>query len=397
MTQTQRLFLLVLAAAVFAGMVVVTHNVFTAPFPGLNDFMSRWEGARSFWVDGLNPYGDTASLNIQQRIYGRAVLEGEDPGYFAYPAYTLLLVWPLVYLPYAWASAIWMVVLAASVIVTLFLLFDLFHWKPSPPLLALLILWSLLMYFSARGFILGQPGMLVAALEILSVWALVKRRDGLAAVALALSTIKPQMGFLIVPLLLVWGLYTRRWRFVAGFAAVMAGLLLVSFILVPTWVGDWLAQLGLYPSYTALGSPVWIVTQYYLGLGDAAEWVTAGGLLAALLWAWYSVIIRQRTERFLWAVALTLTVTHLIAPRTATPHYVVFLLPLVFYLRQMSRIRRGGRWVVLALLALLVIPWLHFVATVAGEFEHPTVYLPVPFGLLVLLWLTRRWWWERAG
>ena len=41
MTRIQRVMLLAITVAVFAGSVVIIHNVFTAPFPGLNDFMSR--------------------------------------------------------------------------------------------------------------------------------------------------------------------------------------------------------------------------------------------------------------------------------------------------------------------------------------------------------------------
>jgi hypothetical protein len=48
------------------------------------------------------------------------------------------------------------------------------------------------------------------------------------------------------------------------------------------------------------------------------------------------------------------------------------------------------------LLALLILPWLHFIATVQGEFEHPAVYLPLPFAMFILLWFTRRLWWQRA-
>jgi hypothetical protein len=372
--------------------VVMVRNLLTLPYPGHNDFMSRWEGARSFFVDHLNPYGDQASLNIQQRIYGRPVHEGEDPGYFAYPLYTAILVWPLVYVSYDWASAIWMVLLAAGLIASLFMLFDIFRWRPSPLLLGFLMIWVLLFYFSSRGLILGQPGTLVYVLEVLTLWALTRKHDRLAGVALAVSTLKPQMGFLIVPFLLLWGLRERRWSFVFAFIVVMAALLGVSFVLLPSWVGDWLAQLRLYPSYTALGSPVWIITSYYMGLGGWAEALVNVALVGVVLWSWYLVLWRRQGEAFWWAVALTLTVTHLIAPRTATPHYVVFLIPLVFYCAQMRRSRQGGRWIFLLLLALLVLPWLQFLATVKSQFEHPTMYLPLPFGMLVALLLTRRLW-----
>lgn len=392
-SHSQRILALILIFALFAGAVVVIHNTLTAPYPGHNDFMSRWEGARSFWIDGLNPYGEQASLNIQQRIYGRPALANEDPGYFAYPFYTAFLVWPLVYMNYAWASAIWMVVLASALIASIFLLFDLFRWKPKPLLLGFLMLWMLVFYFSWRGLILGQPAIVVYFLEVLAIWALVKKRDRMAGVALALSTIKPQMGFLIVPFLVLWGLHNRRWQFLLPFGVTLGVLLLASFILLPSWLSDWLTQLGLYTSYTAIGSPVWVITSYYLKLGDWAELLVGLVLVAGLLVAWYKLLWGNR-DQFLWTATLTLTVTHLVATRTATTHFIVFIIPLVFYLAYISRHfrQRSSLWITFILIALLIIPWIHFVITVDGEFEHPTLYLPLPFLTLFVLGWTRRLW-----
>lgn len=391
-----RAFIFLLIGVVFfVGAVVVAHNMLTEPYPGHNDFLSRWEGARSFWVDGLNPYGEQASLNIQQEIYGRPVETGEDPGYFAYPMYTALLVWPLVYMDYAWASAIWMVLLAACLLASFFLLLDLYRWRVKSWLLAILCIWVLLFYYSARGLILGQVGVVVYFLELVTLWALVKKQDGLAGVALAISTIKPQMGFLIVPFFLLWALRYRRWRFVVYFSGTMLVLLGVSFVLLPSWLSDWLRQLGNYTSYTAFGSPVWIITNYYLGLGNWAEIVVSGLIALTMLVAWYW-LLRGHAEHFLWATALTLTVTHLIAPRTATPHYVVFIIPLMFYFAAIVKRnrRRGAQWVALILAVLIIVPWLHFLLTVERQFEHASTYLPLPFLLFFLLWLTRKLWWD---
>ncbi|MCZ7538868.1 MAG: glycosyltransferase 87 family protein [Anaerolineae bacterium] len=383
-----------LLGLLLAGNIIATHDVLTAPYPGHNDFLSRWEGARSYWRDGLNPYGQAASANIQQRIYGRRAADDEDPGYFAYPFYTVFLLLPLVFTGYAWASAVWMVLLEACLVAATILLLDLYGWRPRPGLLGVLLLWTLGNYYAARGLLLGQPGLLVYGLHVLALWAFARRRDALAGAALALSTIKPQMGFLLIPFLLLVGLSLRRWRLLAAFAGaggVLAGL---SFALVPTWLGDWLAQIEQYPSYTALGAPVWIVTRHYLGLGAAVEWAANAALWALLAWAWAMVLWRGRGERLDWTVMLTLTVTHLSAMRTATPHFVVFTIPLLFYLRGLTlRQRSGTRLAAAILLALLAAPWVHFLLTVVDGFEHPTLYLPVPFGMLALLWLTRRQWW----
>ena len=383
---------------ILAAMVVLTYQNLTSLYPGHNDFMSRWEGARSFWVDGLNPYGDAASLNIQDRIFGRPAEAGEDPGYFAYPFYTVFLLLPVVYTSYAWASAIWMVIFEVCLVVSLFLIMNLFGWKPKSWLLGLLVIWTLIFYSAARGLILGQLALLVYFLEILAIWGLYRNLDEAAGVALAISTIKPQMGFLIVPFLLLWGLRARRWRFVIAFGVAMGVLMLVSFLLEPSWLGDWLRQLGNYPTYTALASPVWIITDYYLGLPSYFEWGIHAVFVAIMLWTWYQVLIQGHNERWLWVVVITLIVTNLVAPRTATPHYVVFILPLLFYFSEWTRRdrKRGGLWVALTLLVLTVLPWVHFVVTVEGEFEQPATYLPLPFTMLTLVWMTRERWFDRA-
>lgn len=406
----QKAVLSLIALFVFAANVVGTHNYLTAPHPGHNDFLSRWEGARSFWQDGLNPYGEAASLNIQYAIFGRPALPGEDPGYFAYPFYTVLLLFPLVHTDYAWAAAVWMVTLEAGLIAALFLLLSLFQWRPAPLLLGALTLWTLLWYFPARGLILGQPGLLVYALEVVTIWALAKKRDALAGVALALSTIKPQMGYLIVPFLLLWTLREKRRLFIVGFVVAFGLLMGASFLLLPSWMSDWLAQLGLYPSYTALGSPVWILAHLITPgmnpatgelLGDATagrflDLMLTGLCYLLMLWTWYSVLIQRKHERWLWAIVMTLTITHLVAPRTATPHYVVFIIPLMFYLRWLTqpKIRRGTSYALAILAGLLVLQWLHFTLTVTAKFEHPAVYLPTPFVMFGLVWFTRKMWWQ---
>src|SRR5262245_43928292 len=126
----QSMLFIALAIIVFVANVIGTYQALTLPYSGHNDFMSRWEGARSYFVDGLNPYGDEASLNIQRAIFGRAALPDEDPGYFAYPFYTVFLLFPIVNISYAWASAIWMVLLEACLIGAVLLLLDIFRWRP---------------------------------------------------------------------------------------------------------------------------------------------------------------------------------------------------------------------------------------------------------------------------
>jgi hypothetical protein len=393
----KKLLAAVIVSAFLVLLVVLHHNLLTALFPGHNDFLVVWEAARSYWQDGLNPYLEQTTTNIQMRMFGRlATADDLSVLFFAYPMYTVAVLLPLVYMPYAWAAAIWMVALEAMLITALFMICDLIRWRPSPLMLGLLLLMTFGFYFAVRGLLLGQVGVMVYWLEILALWALWKGRDHLAAVALALSTMKPQMGFLLIPLLLIWALANRRWRFLIGFTAASVVLMALSFALEPGWVSDWIAQVALYPSHAVIGSPVAVVTEMALGLGGWAELLVSGVIGLWLLAQWVP-LLRGHSERWLWVCALTLAVTHVVAPRTATPHYIVYFLPIVFLLAALVR-RRQTLVAVMVALAVVILPWVQFMLTLGeSKFEHPSMYIILPFLSLPSLWFTRRGWWEQAA
>jgi hypothetical protein len=391
MTTTQRRILFIVIAVVLVVNVIATRNALTLPYPGHNDIMAPWEAARSYFLDGVPVYSEQSNLNIQTRIYGRAALPDEIPNNFAYPLFTIFPMWPLIHVSYDWATAIWMVALEFCLIAALALLLDLYRWTPRPLMLAALVLWTLFWYPASRGLLLGQISHLIYLLHVVTVWGLLRKHDTLAGLALVGTLFKPQMAYLLVPFVLIWALRQRRWRGLTVFFGGTLLLLGASFAIQPTWVSDWTSEIARYPSYAAVGSPVWVIAAYYLGLGSAGEWALAAVFYAMLVWLWVSTYRANTPQRWLWAYMVTLVVTHLIAPRTATTHFAVFAAPLVFYVALWSRQRRA-LWAWLLLTVTFVGPWLHFIATVDGEFEHPATYLPLPFGVALLLWLTRHDW-----
>ncbi len=382
----------ILLALLFAVDVVATQSLFTSRVPGANDFFSRWEGARAFWLDGLNPYSGEVTRRIQIGLYGRPAQGDEDPGPFAYPFYTVFTLLPLVGLPYAWVQAIWLSLLEFLVVAIALMSLRLLRWRVGPLGLAATILFALFFYHSARAILLGQYAVVVAALVTGALVAIQSRRDALAGALLAFATLKPQMIFLIVPFVLLWSIARRRWRVAAGFAVALAILAGLSFALMPTWLGDFLRQLGNYTSYTAIGSPVWVIVQHYLNLGDAGEAIVSGAIGLALIGVWASKMRDGAWGAFAWLCGLTLIVTNLIAVRTATTNYVI-LYPALWHVARaiLDRSPGPGRWIVgLGAAALLVGMWLLFAMTLVGKFEHPLVYLPLPVGLALAFVAWRR-------
>lgn len=382
-----------LLSVIFVVLVVAVHQSFTTKVPGANDFYSRWKGAQLFWLEGMDPYSPEAGEAIQVGMYGRPARPDEDQVLFVYPFYTAFLLIPLVGLSYDWAQAVWLVVIMFSLIGGIILCLRLVNWQMPPWLLGMTLLWAVVFYNSARTIILGQFAALIFLWLAGSLWALQRNHDVSAGLLLALTTIKPQMSFLIIPMLLLWGLSQRRWRFVGGFAAAMGLLLGASFLLLPGWLTGFLAQVNAYPGYTITGSPIWVLTGFYFPqLGRPVE--VGLSILALLLLAvqWRRLFrVTAVANELLLITGLTLVVTNLIVVRTATTNYVMMYVPLIWGLKHLrDRLPRGNVWPALFFLVSGLGGWVLFLATIAGNQEHPVNYLPLPFFLLILLWWAGR-------
>lgn len=386
---------LLLSFVLFALHVLAVYTIFTSKYPGANDFYSRWGGARAFWINGLNPYSEEATLQIQQGIYGRPAKENEDPGPFAYPFYVAILIWPLIYLPYAWASAIWLSLLEVALLGAVFLTMSMYGWRPPLWLAAFSAVWVIVFYHGARTIILGQVAGLVYFSLALSLWALHRQADALAGVALAFCTIKPQMVYLVIPVLLWWGWRQKRWQFMSYFIGTLVVLVGLSFLFIPSWPLDFFNQLSTFRSYQALGytnigSPVWIISHiYFPALGDSGEIIISVLLLIFTGYAWLRY--RNEPQAFHWLIGITLLTTNLITPRAATTNYIVLFFPLfLFFVILSQRVPHGNGWVLAIQLAGLFGLWGLFFATVEDNFEGPLLYLPLPLLILAAMLLYRR-------
>ena len=390
-----------LAAAVVA-YTWATWQYFTKPVPGGNDFLARYTAFTAYFKLGLNPYSEAATLFTQQAIYGRAAAPGEDLQRLTYPFYSVLVFGPFTLLDYAVARAIWMTLLQAGVVVGVVLTLGLVRWRPPIWLQIMVVAWTLLDYPQSRGVILGQVAIL-GFLSLAGTLALLAHpnrtttggRDAAAGMLLVLATVKPTLIFLVVPFLLLWAALRRRWWFVAGFGGLLALLCVGSWLALPTWVGDFLARVEQYSGYTVGQSPIWVLTHEWLpGLGVPGEWALLAVCGAWLLWAWWLSLVRNSDSRpeFLWALAVTLVVSNLVVPRSATTNYVLLLLPALWVFALVAAQGRAGRWLVVAVMtAALVGQWWLFAATVVGNQEQAVMFFPWPVALLLVLTVGRPW------
>lgn len=378
-------FGLVVALA-FALDAWIMYTLLTSREAVTYDFAARWAGAQAYFLGGLDPYSDEATRWIQQIYYGRPAQPGEDQALFAYPFYAIFVIAPLTLLPYSWATAIWLAALKFGLVAALIMLLDIYGWRPSSALLVFMGVWTIAFYPEWRGLLLGQFVLLVFFFLTLGLWALVHGRDGLAGAALALTTIKPQVVFLVIPFLLLWAISQRRWRFIWAFTLMLGGLFAASFLMLPGWLSGFVYQITLYPSYVTEDAVLLIIAKYIFSLpGTAGQIVLTLVTLAGLSWAWWREV-RSGWATFHWTLGLTLVISQISALRTATPNYVVFLIPLVPLFHDLYR-RAGALALVGAQMALFLGLWALFLVTRHGIAQDLVMYLPLPlFMLLALFW-----------
>ncbi len=388
----------VLAVLTVLVALTIANFRFAEELPGGNDFLARWMGAR-FWVqEGVSPYDPEVSLATQELIYGRPadVEAGEDVSHFVYPFPSMLFFAPFGALPYTMARAIWMTILEISLPLLALIGIAIADWKPSRVVLISLLLFSVLWYHGMRAVIVGQFAVIEALLMVGALLAIKRGNEPLGGILLGLSIVKPQMAVFLIPFVLLWAGWARRWSIVIWGVGTIGTLIAVSILLLPDWPIMWMRQLLEYPTYTDLGPPISILADALPSLSIVIALVLGGALLLYLFWEWAKAV--GKPDRWLqWTAALTIVVTNLVALRTATTNYVVLLpvLCLIFSVFAERWGRKGDLVILLAMATMLFGLWGLFLATVQGNTESPIMYLPLPILTLLGLWWAR-WWAIRA-
>lgn len=269
------------------------------------DFMNFWTGGHLALTGHLADIYDVDPYHLDH--YNAAVQALFPPAYgflnFSYPPHILPLLAVMAMLPYTVALALWQAAGVAAFLAVAFAgasrakVLDLLPYVLISPIVLLV-------------FTVGQASFFFSALLVGGL-LLLPRRPVLASVLFGLLTIKPQLGLLLVPALLL----LREYRAI-GVAVVttlaLAGLSVACFGLAP-W-HDYVTKMlpfqqllitemiGIYPSMmlTPYAALWWLGVPVRLAL--ALHWVIAACVAAATL----IVVWRSRAEWRLKIVVLAL-------------------------------------------------------------------------------------------
>lgn len=388
--------LLVIGMVLVVGFLTWANYRYAMQNPGGSDLVPRWVGVRQLLIKGESPYSEATTREIHQMFYGRPARSDEDQVLFVYPLYSVLLFAPFALIPdFNTARAVFMTVLEVSVVLTAAASLALSRWKLVPWMLALVLLFTTLWYYSVRALINANVSLFLSFLVAAALLAIRAEQDALAGVLLAVTTIKPQMVILLIVFIIIWAISQRRFVLVwsiIGSTALLAG---IGVLLIQDWIWQNLVQVVAYPDYTLPTTPTEIFQIWVPGVAKQAGRGLTVILIVMLIMEWREAWGKE-FKWMLWAACLTLVATPLIGIPAATENYMIMFPALVLVFSAWEdHWGSWGRLLVLGSLLLLFFGvWWLFLSTVEiGEqaIQGPVMFFPLPiFLLFTLYWV--KWW-----
>lgn len=343
-----------------------------------SDLYARWWGAHELFLHGRNPYTPEVAREIQTVIYGAPQPtaypgdQAEIAGGFAYPLYTVFLLWPTVYLSFSTVHIIflWSLILVTLGNIPLWL--RAFDFRVSRAMLFPVVLLTLGSFPAMQGIWLQNLGLIAAALLGATVALLATGHLIPAGIFLAMSTLKPQFTIVLVPWLALWTASDWRRRQYLAWSFLSSMLLLIggSEWLQPGWVSYFMRTAQAYKQYTFGHSllDVWFTSR-------GGPWAAAALLLTVLVLSWRYRGHTADSPGFFLTISFTLAATLVVIP-TLAPHAHLLLLPgflcLLRYRSFFSRSTRFARTLLVAVWLLLAWPWV-----AAAALTMAAVLLPV--------------------
>ncbi|HEX2916830.1 MAG TPA: glycosyltransferase family 87 protein [Chloroflexia bacterium] len=345
-----------------------------------NDLSLFWAGSRTIWQGG-NPY-NYAPNGLFRQIAAEA---GGPIDTFVNPLYLTLIFMPLAAFPLKVASLLWLILSQIILGISLTFILKATGEKLSPGVFLRALGLSLLWRYCFEVMILNNISLLMLFAIVASFHWSRTGKPFLAGAVASLLLLKPQIIFLILPLLLVMPTSEdgskfsssgwlnqctyRRWF---GFIAAALVLALYSFVIMPDWISRWLqaASERVDPRFnsemTSVRSLVALVItdDKLIPLVYGAVAVLGSAALIGLWW-----VNRNNARYFPFLLSTFIAGNLLVAPYTRSYDFSLLLFPLIYLYFTERRLenekagqKTGFSWTILWW-PLVLFPWgLHLIA-----------------------------------
>jgi len=219
----------------FLGVILAVIIPNFAPGRGEQDFIRYWAASRLL-VTGGNPYDGKDLTNIQKETRPELLIEEGDIVEAWNPPWLLLTLIPLGLLPFGFAVPMWVFLNVLLIVSALVISWRLSGGADNQRLFLIVLGAGVLFGNTIILIRLGQISTLILMSLLIGFLLIQKDRDWLAGVIFLVATIKPQLSYLVLLVLLIWSLKHRRWKIIAGLAVAGIVSALVVWLILPGWL-----------------------------------------------------------------------------------------------------------------------------------------------------------------
>ena len=357
-------------ALIFLLLILLLLIIWFAPdsfLIGTGDFRPYWSASY------LLAHGqDFSDLSLMDQI--ERTLTGWDQSFtmmawFAPTGMVVLL--PFTFLPFEKAAFFWLLTNIMVLSATAFLLWSDVKRKIWIPLLAVFAFPMTLL-----SLYVGQINTLV--LFGLAVFISLRKPEQqyLRGIGLALTTIKPHLVILTLPLIILDSVYKKQWKILIGFFGTLLVCSIILFALYPSWpVSFWnLVSSGM---STVRETPTISGLIAYTTGQDWGKWLWIPGLLFAISVWWIRKENLNSQKMFLILIPLSL----LISPIGWGYDQIILLSTIIFILRQLKLIEiiKKMKVIIICLFSIYVVI---FILRIFGPNEVWFFWVPLFIGTL---------------
>ena len=376
--------------------VLAVGNYYLANLlPDGGEFYLLRTGGRSFLFNQIEPYSGSVSARVQQQVYGRSAVQGEDLYTLDMPFHLLILFFPLALFPDAlMARAFWMALSEIAWAGFIYFSFRLIDRQVPIIFYILIAIAGFVSFYAYQSLVAGSLAMLLGLAYVGILLSLRAGFDELTGALLVLSAFQWEMGGVFILFVALWTFWERRWRVYGGAAMLVFILLAVSFFWYPGWVlpffrASWASfRFGFGYSIHNIFGHLW--PQY----GSTLGWILTAILIFTLGYELRAA--RGNFIQFFWAICLSLAAAPLLGFHLEMEQLVLLTLPvmLIIIISRERWQRFGSGIAIFLLLFFFGLSWLIFIQGVPQGFglqADETLFLFWPVSVVVgLYWI--RWW-----
>jgi len=397
MPQSNRKVIVFIAVIFVVGLIsglTWANYLFANNYPGGSAFNNYWTGSRLLIDEGKSPYSENIVLKTQTsgQIFGE--VNDTKPSRFANPLYSIILYIPFSLVDdYVVARALWMTLLEISLFITALITLRFCKWKTGLAGSIIYMLLAFLAYFSVRALISGDVIILAGLFLCTGIWAILKGEDELAGAMVALTTIKPQFGFLLIIFLIFWTISQQRYKFSLWFFISLSFFVTLTLLIQPGWILEFFQANIQNFGTTGFHNAADMMREIFPGFGSRLGWIISGLIFVVLIFEWTRAK-GYDSKRMLWLICVTLVGGALVG-LPAPAESLVLLLPAILFLSEtiLERWKSGSLIIVLSVLGYLFLPWYVVISNLqksdAGV-EKIIVFSVIVFILILLFW-NRDW------